>query len=67
MNGGLIIPDEDTARALNDLARHKMPIIMQGGDGQKVRKYETGSASENQLSVVEARKWKSEKRKLNRY
>ena len=23
MNGGLIIPDEDTARALNDLARHK--------------------------------------------
>lgn len=22
MNGGLIIPDEDTARALNDLARH---------------------------------------------
>ena len=44
-----------------------MPIIMQGGDGQKVRKYETGSASENQLSVVEARKWKSEKRKLNRY
>ena len=23
MNGGVIIPDEDTARALNDLARHK--------------------------------------------
>ena len=23
MNGGLIIPDRDTARALNDLARHK--------------------------------------------
>ena len=23
MNGGLIIPNEDTARALNDLARHK--------------------------------------------
>ena len=22
MNGGVIIPDEDTARALNDLARH---------------------------------------------
>ena len=22
MNGGLIIPDEDTARALNDLSRH---------------------------------------------
>ena len=22
MNGGLIIPDKDTARALNDLARH---------------------------------------------
>ena len=22
MNGGLIIPDEDTARVLNDLARH---------------------------------------------
>ncbi len=23
MNGGVIIPDKDTARALNDLARHK--------------------------------------------
>ena len=23
MNGGAIIPDKDTARALNDLARHK--------------------------------------------
>ena len=23
MNGGVIIPDEDTARALNDLARHE--------------------------------------------
>ena len=23
MNGGVTIPDEDTARALNDLARHK--------------------------------------------
>ena len=23
MNGGLIIPDEDTVRALNNLARHK--------------------------------------------
>ena len=23
MNGGLIIPDKDTAKALNDLARHK--------------------------------------------
>ena len=23
MNGGVIIPDEDTARVLNDLARHK--------------------------------------------
>ena len=23
MNGGVIIPDEDTARALNNLARHK--------------------------------------------
>ena len=23
MNGGLIIPNKDTARALNDLARHK--------------------------------------------
>lgn len=23
MNGGLIIPDKETAKALNDLARHK--------------------------------------------
>ena len=23
MNGGVIIPDKDTARALNDLARHE--------------------------------------------
>ena len=26
MNGGVIIPDEDTARALNDLARHKAVV-----------------------------------------
>ena len=26
MNGGVIIPNKDTARALNDLARHKMIV-----------------------------------------